>query len=89
MEHKGPTFPAAFDIVTPFHSKDADVFWSYTIPSLLKNAVGLQKIYVVCAAEAWRDLASSQIEFIDETKYKFSFQDIKAYLDNTSRAGWY
>lgn len=89
MEHRGPTFPAAFDIVTPFHEKDADVFWAYTVPSLLKNAVGLQTIYVVCCKKAWRDLSLPQVKFVDEESYIFSFQQIKTYLENTSRAGWY
>ena len=89
MEHKGPTFPAAFDIVTPFHEKDAKVFWNYTIPSLLKNAVGLQTIYVVCSENAWKNLGLPQIVWINEARYKFSFQEIKEYLNNTSRSGWY
>lgn len=89
MEHKGPTFPAAFDVVTPFHEKDADVFWTYTIPGLLQNAVGLQTIYVVCSATAWKGHSDSRVVFFDETRYSFSFQQIKEYLANTSRAGWY
>ena len=89
MEHTGPIFPAAFDVVTPFHQKDAPVFWTYTIPGLLKNAVGLQTIYVVCAESAWRDLGLPNVKFINETSYYFSFQQVKEYLANTSRAGWY
>jgi hypothetical protein len=89
MEHTGPIFPAAFDVVTPFHEKDAPVFWNYTIPSLLKNAVGLQTIYVVCAESAWKELGLPNVRFINEKSYRFSFQEVKEYLANTSRAGWY
>lgn len=89
MEHCGAIFPAAFDIVTPFHEKDADVFWNYTIPGLLKNAVGLQTIYVVCASKAWKDLGIPQVKFFDEARYSFSLEDVKKLLENTSRSGWY
>ena len=89
MEHQGPIFPAPFDVVTPFHEKDADVFWTYTIPGLLKNAAGLQTIYVVCAASAWRDCGDSRVVFFNEARYPFSFQQVKEFMDNTSRAGWY
>lgn len=83
--------PAAFDIVVPFHAKDAPVFYSYTLPSLLQNAVGLQTLYIVCAPAAMRDLSGvTCVQFIDETKNSyFSFQEVKAYMNNTSRAGWY
>lgn len=89
MQPEGPIFPAPFDIVTPFHEKDADVFWTYTIPGLLRNAVGLQTIWVVCSDSAWKDPGSKQIKWVDESRYPFSFPQIKEYLANTSRAGWY
>lgn len=89
MEHRGITFPAAFDIVTPFHEKDAPVFWNLTVPALLKNAVGLQTIYVVCSEKAWKDIGTPQVKFVNESAYYFSFQEVKSLLENTSRAGWY
>lgn len=83
--------PAPFDIVVPFHAKDAPVFYTYTLPSLLSNAIGLQTLYIVCAPSAMRDLSGIPcVRFVDETKNSFfSFQDVKVYLNNTSRAGWY
>jgi hypothetical protein len=89
MQHTGPTFPAAFDIVVPFHSKDAPVFWNHTLPGLLKHAAGLQTVYVVCSAQAWKDPGHPQVKFFDEARYPFSFQQVKEFLSNTSRAGWY
>lgn len=92
MENSGPIFPAPFDVVTPFHEKDADVFWTYTLPGLLTNAVGLQTIWVVCSESAWnhsQNFKHPQVQFFDETRYPFKFLEIKEYLANTSRAGWY
>lgn len=80
--------PAPFDIVTPFHKKDAPVFWTYTIPHLQKNAVGLQRIYIVCAEECMRNDVSGNIVFINENKYPFTKEEILLYTGKP-RFGWY
>ena len=81
--------PAPFDAVIPFHAKDSAVFWTYTIPHLLKNAVGLQRIFVVCSKDAFRDDAPQGVVFFDEARYPFSFNDIKSIIQAPSRVGWY
>jgi hypothetical protein len=83
--------PAAFDMVVPLHKKDAPVFYTYTLPHLLKNAIGLQTLYIVCSPDAQRDLSGiKHVEFYDERRITtFSFEDVKTFLLRTSRAGWY
>ncbi len=83
--------PAAFDMVVPLHKKDTPVFYTYTLPHLLKNAVGLQTLYIVCRPDAQRDLSGVRnVEFFDERNItSFSFDGVKAFLNGTSRAGWY
>ena len=91
MKQLDPIIPAPFDIVVPFHKKDAPVFYTYTLPNLLKNAVGLKTLYIVCAADAQQDLSGvSNVVFVDEQKYTaFTLSDVKLYLNGTSRAAWY
>ena len=83
-----PIRPVPFDIVTPFHEKDAPVFWNYTIPHLQKNAVGLKKIYIVCSENCMRSDLSENIIFINENKYPFTKEEIFSYTGRP-RLGWY
>lgn len=80
--------PVAFDIVTPFHSKDAPVFWTYTVPHLLKNAVGLRTLYIVCNEECMRSDVSGNIVFINENRYPFTKEEVLVYTGKP-RFGWY
>jgi hypothetical protein len=91
MQQLGPIIPAAFDMVVPLHKKDTPVFYTYTLPHLLKNAVGLQTLYIVCSPDAQMDLSGlKQVKYFDEQRITtFSFEEVKAYLNRTSRAGWY
>ena len=82
--------PAPFDIVVPLHKKDMPVFYTYTLPHLLKNAVGLQTLYIVCKPDAVRDISYANVKFVNEENItQFTFEEIKQYMNNTSRAGWY
>jgi hypothetical protein len=83
--------PAAFDMVVPLHKKDTPVFYTYTLPHLLKNAIGLQTLYIVCSPDAQRDLSGVRnVEYFNEKKItSFSFDEVKQFMKGTSRAGWY
>ena len=85
-------FPASCDFVIPFHKKDSPVFFTYTLPHLLKNAIGLRKVFLITAKENVDSLPLHdypQVQLVSESSYPFSFEDIAQISQNRGRTAWY
>lgn len=73
-----------YDVVIPFHKKDHLVL-PYCILSLKQNAEGLGKIFIVSA----EDPEEEGCEWISETTFPFTKEDVLAEIPDASRTGWY
>ncbi len=85
-------FPAPCDFVIPFHKKDSPVFFTYTLPHLLKNALGLRTIFLITAKENLSLLSlqqSEKIQIVFEESFPFSLDDIAKICQNRGRTAWY
>jgi hypothetical protein len=73
-----------YDVVVPFHKKDSLIL-PYCILSLKQNAKGLGKIFIVSA----EDPEEEGCEWVSETAFPFTKEDVVSYIPDTSRTGWY
>lgn len=71
-------------MVIPFHKKD-HLILPYCVASLKQNAEGLGKIFIVSA----EDPEEEGCEWISETTFSFTKEDVLTYIPDTTRTGWY
>lgn len=71
-------------MVIPFHKKD-ELILPYCVASLRQNAAGLGKIFIVSA----EDPEEEGCEWISETAFPFTKEDVLSYIPHASRTGWY
>lgn len=78
----GPYDP--IDIVIPVGPRDTEIVQDI-IPDLVKNCIGLRRIYLVSRQE----LAIENTILVPESKFPFSMADLKDLGIRSDRLGWY
>lgn len=73
-----------YDVLIPFHKKD-ELILPYCVASLKQNATGLGKIFIVSA----EDPEEEGCEWISETAFPFTKEDVLSFIPFPSRTGWY
>ena len=84
--------PQPCDFVIPFHPKDAPVFFTYTLPHLLKNAIGLRTIFLITSKKnltLFPFSTTPQIQLVFEEEFPFTLEDIAQICQNRGRTSWY
>ena len=73
-----------YDAVIPFHKKDALIL-PYCVAGLKQNAEGLGNIYIISAENPEEE----DCEWIPESAFPFTKEDICSYIPKPERTGWY